>query len=259
MKAFLVGLALCAAAGAQAPRPPVRIVLVGDSTMAPNNGYGPGLCARVSPEVTCLNLAKNGRSTSSYREEGSWDQVLAKLKDGANFRATWVLIQFGHNDQPGKPGRSTDLESGFAPNLKRYVDEVKAAGARPVLVTPLTRRSFRDHQLQDTLKPWAEAAKKVAAASGVPLLDLHTDSMAAVQKIGLAEANTLAQAPPPAAVAASASTGTSMAAPKPDAADPNAPVFDYTHLGNKGAAFFGKMVAEELAAAIPELREYLRP
>jgi len=133
------------------------------------------------------------------------------------------------------------------------------AGARPVLVTPLTRRSFRDHQLQDTLKPWAEAAKKVAAASGVPLLDLHTDSMAAVQKIGPVEANMLAQAPPPAVVTASAPSGTSIAAPKPDAADPNAPVFDYTHLGTKGAAFFGKMVAEELAAAIPELREYLRP
>ena len=259
MKALLLTLALCAAAEAQTVRPPVRIILVGDSTMAPNNGYGPGLCARMRPEVTCLNMAKNGRSTSSYRAEGSWDQVIAQLKDGSKFSATWVLIQFGHNDQPGKPGRSTDLETEFGPNLKRYVDEVTAGGGRPVLVTPLTRRSFRDHQLQDTLQPWADAAKKVAAATGVPLLDLHSDSMAAVQKMGPAEANTLAQTPPPAAIAESAPSGTSAPAPKPDSATPNAPVFDYTHLGPKGAAVFGKMVVEELGAAVPEWKGYFRP
>jgi lysophospholipase L1-like esterase len=259
MKLLPMGLLLCAAAVSQTAWPPVRIILVGDSTMAPNNGYGSGLCARVTPEVACLNMAKNGRSTSSYRAEGSWDQVLAQLKDGARFRATWVLIQFGHNDQPGKPGRSTDLETEFGPNLKRYVEELKAAGARPVLVTPLTRRSFRDHQLQDTLQPWADAAKKVAAATSVPLLDLHADSMAAVQKMGPVEANALAQTPPPASVAESAAGGTSAPAPKPDPAEPNAPVFDYTHLGPKGAAVFGSMVAGELAAAIPEWKEYLKP
>jgi len=179
MKVLLLALTLGVVADAQTARPPVRIILVGDSTMAPNNGYGPGLCARMTPEVTCLNLAKNGRSTSSYRAEGSWNQVIAELKDGVGFSAIWVLIQFGHNDQPGKPGRSTDLETEFGPNLKRYVDEVRAVGGRPVLITPLTRRSFRDNKLQDTLQPWADATRKVAAATGVPLLDLHTDSMAA--------------------------------------------------------------------------------
>ena len=256
MKALLIALALCAAVGAQTARPPVRIILVGDSTMAPHNGYGPGLCALATPEVACLNLAKNGRSTSSYRAEGSWDQVIAQLKDGGKFSATWVLIQFGHNDQPGKPGRSTDLATEFGPNLKRYVEEVRAAGGRPVLVTPLTRRSFRDHQLQDTLQPWAEAAKQVASALDVPLLDLHTESIAAVRKMGPVEANTLAQAPPPSAVAESAATGTSAPAPKADPAAPNAPLFDYTHLGPKGAAFFGRMVAHELTAAVPELKGY---
>ena len=256
MLAFALAIAFTAAA--QATPPPVRIILVGDSTMAVKSGYGPGFCAVVSPEVTCLNMAKGGRSTSSYRAEGSWAQVMEKLKEGTGFSATWVLIQFGHNDQPGKPGRSTDLATEFPSNLRRCVEEVTAAGGRPVLVTPLTRRSFRDGQLQDTLEPWAEAAKKVAATAGTPLLDLHAESMAAVQKMGPMEANTLAMAPAPAVVVEGAEAGNSPAAPKP-AADPNVPVFDYTHLGAKGAAFFGKMVAGELAAAVPELKPYLRP
>ena len=59
----------------------------------------------------------------------------------ARRRTTYVLIQFGHNDQPGKAERTTDLATEFPANLARYVDEVRAAGAMPVLVTPLTRRS----------------------------------------------------------------------------------------------------------------------
>jgi len=38
--------------------PPVRIILVGDSTMAINNGWGPGFCAVVVREVTCVNVAR---------------------------------------------------------------------------------------------------------------------------------------------------------------------------------------------------------
>jgi lysophospholipase L1-like esterase len=250
MKAVALAFLMSVAAGAQP-----RIILVGDSTMAEKSGYGPGFCAIVQANATCLNMAKGGRSTSSYRAEGSWDVVMHKLETGAS--DTWVLIQFGHNDQPGKPGRSTDLATEFPANLRRYIDEVKAAGARPVLVTPLTRRSFRDGQLKDTLGPWADAATKVASETGVPLLDLHTESMAAIQKMGAPEANSLAMAPPPAVVSEAAAAGNSPAVPKPEVADPNAPVFDYTHLGAKGSAFFGRMVAGELTEAVPALKPYL--
>jgi lysophospholipase L1-like esterase len=250
MKALVLAFLMSVAVGAQP-----RLILVGDSTMAVKSGYGPGFCAIVQGNATCFNMAKGGRSTSSYRAEGSWDEVMEKLKTGAS--DTWVLIQFGHNDQPGKPGRSTDLATEFPANLRRYVEEVKAAGAHPVLVTPLTRRSFRDGQLKDTLGPWADAAKKVASETGVPLLDLHTESMAAIQKMGSPEANSLAMAPPPAAVAEAAAAGNSPNVPKPEVAGPNAPVFDYTHLGAKGSAFFGRMVAGELTEAVPALKPYL--
>ena len=32
----------------------------------------------------------------------------------SGYQNIWVLIQFGHNDQPGKPGRSTDLATGVS-------------------------------------------------------------------------------------------------------------------------------------------------
>jgi lysophospholipase L1-like esterase len=234
---------------------PVRIILVGDSTVAPGNGWGPGFCADVVSEVTCINSAKNGRSTSSYRAEGSWGQMMDALKKNSGFRSTYVLIQFGHNDQPGKPGRSTDLATEFPQNLRQYVRDVKSAGAQPVLITSLTRRSFQNGKLEDSLGPWAAATKKVAREEGIPVLDLNADSFAAVQKMGPVQANLLATAPPPPSVAETAASGTSIPAPKTEGANP----FDYTHLGEKGAALFGRMVADELAQAIAELRPYVKP
>src|SRR5580692_572187 len=133
---FLIGLLTAVSAVAQASSQsglqPVRIILVGDSTMAVKSGWGPGFCADVVARVTCLNMAKGGRSTSSYRAEGSWAQVMDQLKRNAEFAATYVLIQFGHNDQPGKPGRSTSLADEFPANLRQYVAEVKSGGAKPV-------------------------------------------------------------------------------------------------------------------------------
>jgi lysophospholipase L1-like esterase len=203
-------------------------------------------------------MAKNGRSTRSYRAEGSWAQVMDTLNHSSNFHATYVLIQFGHNDQPGKPGRSTDLATEFPRNLHRYVQEVKSAGARPVLITSLTRRSFQDGILKNDLEAWAAATKKVALEEDIPVLDLNSDSAAAVQKMGPLEANLLATAPPPQSVLETAASGTSIPAPKTEV-ERGTPPFDYTHLGVKGAALFGRLVADELVQAVPDLRPYIKP
>lgn len=247
------------AVSAAAELAPVRIILVGDSTMAVNSGYGPGFCADVVSQVTCVNMAKGGRSSGSYRAEGSWAKVMDEFKRNSEFQATYVLIQFGHNDQPGKPGRSTDLATEFPVNMRNYVKDVKGTGAKAVLVTPLTRRIFRDGKVRNDLDAWAAATKKVAAEENVPVLDLNMESVAAVQKMGPAEANSLAMAPPPAEIATSASTGNSAPVPKAERQGSAAPLFDYTHLGPKGAAYFGRMVADELIQAVPELKPYFKP
>lgn len=248
-------------APAEAPRPinPAKIVLVGDSTTAVVGGWGPSFCAyHVTSFAACVNLARGGRSSGSYRAEGSWDVALGEMRT-PGYRKVWVLIQFGHNDQPGKPGRSTDLTSEFPANLARYIDEARAAGAEPILVTPLTRRIFKDGKLDNDLAPWAEAARRVASEKGVPLLDLNAESAAAVQAMGEAAADRFAQLPPgssptgqpPATAASTEVSDLPMAVPRLS--------FDYTHLGREGADHFAAMVTRELAAAVPEMRPVLVP
>jgi len=236
--------------------PSVRVILVGDSTMAPRSGYGEALCARFTPTVACLNRARGGRSTKSFRVEGLWDGIVQLMGD-KQFQQTYVLIQFGHNDQPGKPERSTTLPE-FTTNLRRYVEETRANGATPVLVTPLTRRQFKDGKVVRSLDDWASATRSVAKDTDTALLDLHADSVAAVEAVGPTVANTYAPSPPPAAVAAAALTGTTIEAPKPEQPDPANPAFDYTHLGADGAARFASIVASEIRIAVPDLCKLLQ-
>lgn len=245
----LPALLLTAAAMGQTPlHPTARVVLIGDSTMATRNGYGDALCARLQPGVECLNLAKNGRSSGSFRAEGLWDAALARMQPPI---PTWVLIQFGHNDQPGKPGRSTDLQTEYPVNLARYVQDVRQLGATPVLVTPLTRRTFKGAELGNDLLPWAESMRVVAKKEGVALIDLNTLSYQAVQAMGQEEADTLATEPPPVVLPAQASsTATETVAPARS-------TFDRTHLGPKGAGLFSGMVADA-ARSVPGLASLFR-
>ena len=267
-------------------RPPVtpirasKIVLVGDSTTAVQGGWGGAFCDRhVASFLACTNLARGGRSTYNYRAEGSWDIALHEMRTGP-FDAVYVLVQFSHNDQPGKPGRSTDLATEYPANLRRYVAEIRAAGAHPVLLTPLTRRQFENGVLLDDLAPWAEATRTVARELDVPLVDLHARSQALVQGMGpvlamrtaqrpatpeqvtAAQAGTTIGTPPAATPAATAAAPVTAVAQDNAATEPMGQAklaFDYTHLGPDGAALFAAIVADELAQQVPTLRRNLIP
>ena len=268
--AVLPAVADAAQRAAIKPIKPKKIILVGDSTTQVGSGWGGSFCANhVTSFIACVDLARGGRGTFDYRAEGSWDLALGEAR-APGYAQVYILIQFGHNDQPGKPGRSTDLYTEYPANLKRYVSEARAAGAIPVLVTPLARRSFKTGSLQDDLQPWAEAVRAVAKEMNVPLVDLHATSAAALQAMGPVAAIELAETAPPQSVIDAARTGTTIGAPKTEAQPaPMATevlekpqghptvVFDYTHLGPKGADFFSKEVAEELAKAVPDLRHDL--
>lgn len=247
-----------------------KIILVGDSTTATGNGWGPMFCAHHTTHPTaCLNLARNGRSSGSYRAEGLWDIALGEMKVGG-YGTVFALIGFGHNDQPGKPGRSTDLESEFPANMKRYVQEARAAGAVPVLFTPLTRRLFNGGKVERDLDPWAEAIRKVAAETDTPLIDLNTRSTEIVQALGPSVQNLTAEIPAPAEVAAAAAidgetlpSATGRPTPAPVPSDLRVArmtwVYDYTHLGEFGGKLFAAVMADELASEVPEMRKLLRP
>ena len=101
-------------------------------------------------------------------------------------KPNFVLIQFGHNDQPGKgPERETDPKTTYRENLLRYVEEARQAGAQPILVTSLVRRNFtKDGKIRFDLAPFADAMKEVAAETKAPLVDLHARSLELAERLG---------------------------------------------------------------------------
>ena len=219
---LLVAVA-CLTAGAQ-PQP-VKIVLVGDSTVNDEGGWGPGLRASFGPGVEVVNLAKNGRSSKSFREEGLWKQALAA-------KPSFILIQFGHNDVPGKgQDRETDAETTYRQNMARYVDEARAIGAEPVLVTSIVRRNFTaDGKIKvDSLAPYVEAVRSLAAEKKVPLIYLYTLTREQAEKLGPAGCEEI------------------------DARDKDGKP-DHTHLGPKGRQEIGAMAARELIRVESVLR-----
>src|SRR5258707_1757385 len=84
-----------ATAVVRAPGTTVRIELIGDSTQTDNAGYGRGFCANLAAQVDCVNMARGGASTNTYRELGLWDKALQTRPD-------YMVIQFGHNDMVDK-------------------------------------------------------------------------------------------------------------------------------------------------------------
>ncbi len=210
---------------------PVRIVLVGDSTVNPEGGWGPGFAASFSGSpVEIINLAKNGRSSKSFRDEGLWKPALSPKPD-------YVLIQFGHNDCPGKgPDRETNPQTTYRANLTRYIEEVRAAGGKPVLVTSIVRRNFDDQgQLrQDCLLPFVEEVRRLGPSLNVPVMDLYKLTWDQTVALGPRRADSL---------------GTTGPDGKPDR----------THLGPAGQLEIGVLAAREFARVMPAMAAQIHP
>jgi lysophospholipase L1-like esterase len=222
-----------ATAAQRKPGTAVRIDLIGDSTQTDNAGYGRGFCANLTAAVDCVNMARGGASTKTFRADHLWDRALATRPD-------YMVIQFGHNDLESKdrlPRQTTMAE--YEANLRRFVTEARAAGIKPVLCTPLTRRYFQgDGKVHSDLTAHADVMKKVAAEMQVPLIDLHADSIAYLDRIGEAGGNKLAIT-------------------KKD--EDGKTIFDKTHLDWAGSYVFGRIVAVDLGKAVPEVAKYVRP
>ncbi len=59
---------------ATTPERKVRIVLVGDSTVTDNKGWGLGFKRFLTDRAECINAAASGRSSKSFINEGRWAQ-----------------------------------------------------------------------------------------------------------------------------------------------------------------------------------------
>lgn len=246
---------------AQSAPPSMQLLLVGDSTMQAGSGYGVQLCSRFGPPAKCEPRGRGGTTTKTYRSIGSWDAALKLVTDGkARFAATYIFIQLGTNGTGEGPGE-------YKANLGVFVDEARAAGAIPVLITPVTTRTFRDGKLVNSLKARSDEVSALAAEKGVTLIELNRLSAAYVQSIGPSAADDLSWVAPPPEVIAASLSGTSYIRPRPapppstQAAPPRpaqAPrTFDYTHMNARAGMIFSGMVADEIRLKLPALAPYL--
>ena len=228
MRAMRIAALLAAAlvagplmAAGQAPGEHARIALVGDSTVAEGGGWGPGFRAAFGPGVEVLNFAQNGRSSKSFRAEGFWEPALAA-------KPHYVLVQFGHNDNPGKgPDRETDPATTYRANLVRYLDEARAAGAIPILVTSIVRRNLDAgaHVVADANVPYVEEVRRLAAERHVPMMDMYALTLRQCEDAGRAACD---------ALGAQTAAGT----------------LDTTHLGAAGQRAVGAIAAAEFVRVV---------
>lgn len=156
-----------------------KLHLAGDSTLAnkeratpnPEYGWGEVLPRFFRDPAVVVNQAVNGRSTKSFLDEGRWQKLTDALAPG-----DWVIIQFGHNDAKQQdPARYTAPRGEFAANFERFIADVRAKGAHPVLATSVARRKWSadSTRLIDTHGDYVTVVREIAASTGVPLLELN--------------------------------------------------------------------------------------
>ncbi len=179
------------------------LYLVGNSTMrngtrgdGSNGQWGWGYYANQyfnADKITVENQALGGMSTRTFYTD-LWPAVRDALKPG-----DWVIVSIGHNDNgeffdqkraraviPGvdpdtcyvgfnQRTQRQDTVYSYGYYLRRYINEVRAKGANPILMS-LTPRDAYDDKGKIVRKPQTEWAAYVAATEGVPFVDLNERS-----------------------------------------------------------------------------------
>jgi lysophospholipase L1-like esterase len=167
---------------------PIRMTLhlAGDSTMGeglperrPETGWGENMQEQFNAErVVVANYAKRGRSTQTFISEGFWGALIANVREG-----DYVIVQFGHND--GSSDEQQTPPAGYRANLTRFVSDVRARRAFPVLATPIVVRAFNaDGSLRDTHGEYPDIVRSAAADTSTPLLDMLVRSAQLVTEYG---------------------------------------------------------------------------
>ena len=225
----LLVLSLGGVAALQAAETPLRLAVIGDSTVCnypPEHacrGWGQYIQDYFKDTVQVINLARSGRSTKTFIKEGLWAKTLEARPD-------ILLIQFGHNDSHASDRpESTNAATDFRDYLRRYIDEASSVGATPILVTPVQRRTYAsDGKLDNSLLIYANAMKAVAAEKGVKVIDLNASSGRLYEQLGAAANDAVASTPQ-----------------------------DRTHFNERGARLMAHLVMQELTQVEPRLAKEL--
>ena len=191
------------------------IFMMGDSTMCdykpgsyPQEGWGQRLRTFMKDGVKVHNRAVGGISSKTFISSGRWQKVLDDIKPG-----DYAIMAFGHNDATkSKPQRYCNKEE-YAKNMELFVEGIRAKGATPILatsiihiggVTEVSGESASAKAMADKrgtgnggrcqvrasaagLGPYLEATRELAAAKGVPLLDLNAAAKEAFERMSKKE------------------------------------------------------------------------
>lgn len=229
----VVGLALPGQAQAAEP---ITVYLASDSTVqtydpywVPQAGWGQVFDRFFTDDVTIANHAIGGRSSRSFIEEGRLDAILGQIKPG-----DYLFVQFGHNDATvDRPERYTPPDDYKEFLRNDYIRGARERGAIPVVVTPVSRRSFNPDtgRFNVSFPQYVDRAIAVAREENVPLIDLSASSRAYLDSIGPEEAKSVFLHVP-AGVYPNRPTGT----------------VDDTHFQEYGAIQMARLVAQDVAA-----------
>ncbi|WP_421743165.1 fibronectin type III domain-containing protein [Cellulomonas sp.] len=224
-----------AATSPRAPGAEPTVWITGDSTVqsytadyVPQAGWGQMLGRFLSDDVTVDNRAIGGRSSKNFISQGRLDEVLRLVKPG-----DYLFVQFGHNDATYGVDDRFAAPADYAEYLRTFVDGAVQRGAQPVIVTPVSRRSFDAATGKFTVSfpEYVAAATALATETGTPLVDLSASSRAYLDEIG-PEASTSVFLHVPAGVYPNRPTGT----------------VDDTHFQEYGAIQLARLVATDVAA-----------
>lgn len=147
----------------------IKVHTIGDSTMAtydsssPKSGWGQVLQQFFNKDVVVVkNYAKSGTSTKSFYQS-HWSNVKKNIKEG-----DYVIIQFAHNDEKANGldgdtlqayynsvgnGKEADLR-GTSPYdtyktyLRKYINETREKGGKPILVSSICRKYFSGNSIK---------------------------------------------------------------------------------------------------------------
>ena len=122
------------------------------------------------------NEAESGETSASFQGEQRFAKVMSMIKPGDYF-----FMQFNHNDQ--KPG-AVPLDR-YKQILADFANQVRAKGATPVIVTAQHRRTFdASGHITNSLADYPQAARDVAAANNIALVDLTAMSKVLFEAMG---------------------------------------------------------------------------
>lgn len=141
-------------------------------------------------KIAVENQALGGMSTRTFYTD-LWPAIREALRPG-----DWVLVSIGHNDNgeffdqkraraviPGvdpdtcyvgfnQRTQKQDTVYSYGTYLRKYIKEIRAKGANPILMS-LTPRDAFDAKGKTVRKPQTEWAAYIAAVEGVPFVDLN--------------------------------------------------------------------------------------